>query len=176
VSPLAFDVAELSAEEQAIVAMATVLGIANGGYPAKAAAVQSALGMHPDRFEMLVDGLYERALVWRTGDQLSNLDELETVWLSELAAQALGPAARPRKTDWAALRKIVFARVFEHTDPHCLYCRTHGVPLVLDHALPVSRGGSNHPANLLPACERCNTSKGAKTFAEYMAWRKARGL
>jgi 5-methylcytosine-specific restriction endonuclease McrA len=44
----------------------------------------------------------------------------------------------------------------------------------LDHAIPLSRGGTNWPANIRPACEFCNTSKGAKTVTEFIAYRAAR--
>ncbi len=53
----------------------------------------------------------------------------------------------------------------------CSYC---GGPYEhLDHAISVSRGGTNWPANLRPACERCNLSKGAKSAFEFIAWRLA---
>jgi hypothetical protein len=39
----------------------------------------------------------------------------------------------------------------------------------LDHVLPESRGGGADPINILPSCERCNCSKGARTPSE---WRK----
>jgi 5-methylcytosine-specific restriction endonuclease McrA len=32
----------------------------------------------------------------------------------------------------------------------------------IDHVIPVSRGGTNWPANLRPACEQCNLRKGTK--------------
>jgi 5-methylcytosine-specific restriction endonuclease McrA len=52
----------------------------------------------------------------------------------------------------------------------CRYC---GKPLsastlTLDHAVPLSRGGSNWPSNLLPACGSCNSIKNTKTFMEFM--------
>lgn len=37
----------------------------------------------------------------------------------------------------------------------------------LDHKIPLSRGGSNWPANLCWACPTCNTSKGARTPDEF---------
>ena len=37
----------------------------------------------------------------------------------------------------------------------------------LDHVLPVSRGGSDCPQNLVAACRRCNSSKGNKTIPEW---------
>jgi 5-methylcytosine-specific restriction endonuclease McrA len=32
----------------------------------------------------------------------------------------------------------------------------------LDHVIPLARGGSNWPANLRPACRRCNRQKGTR--------------
>lgn len=32
----------------------------------------------------------------------------------------------------------------------------------VDHVVPLARGGSNWPANLRPACKRCNFSRGAR--------------
>lgn len=50
----------------------------------------------------------------------------------------------------------------------CAYC---GDPYeVLDHAIPISRGGTNHAANIRPACQACNLSKHAKTPAEFAVW------
>jgi 5-methylcytosine-specific restriction endonuclease McrA len=47
----------------------------------------------------------------------------------------------------------------------CAYCdalATH-----LDHVEPLSKGGTDTEANIVPACARCNLSKGAKTLAEW---------
>ncbi len=35
-------------------------------------------------------------------------------------------------------------------------------PLEVDHKIPVSHGGSNHPSNLQILCRRCNIGKGAR--------------
>ena len=40
----------------------------------------------------------------------------------------------------------------------CVYCL--GAAASIDHVDPVMRGGSNGVANLVPACRKCNTSKG----------------
>ena len=52
----------------------------------------------------------------------------------------------------------------------CRYCgcalssdSTH-----IDHAIPLSRGGSTTIANLRAACSKCNLEKGDKTEDEYM--------
>jgi len=53
----------------------------------------------------------------------------------------------------------------------CAYCsRSYEC---IDHVIPLSRGGSNWPANLMPACKSCNSSKGDKTLEE---WKVCRGF
>lgn len=44
----------------------------------------------------------------------------------------------------------------------------------VDHAIPVSRGGTNDPINLVAACYRCNIDKGDHTLQEYTAMRGSR--
>lgn len=51
----------------------------------------------------------------------------------------------------------------------CAYCK---IPLTVktvtkDHKIPLVKGGSNWPANLVPACHRCNSGKGAKNYGEF---------
>jgi 5-methylcytosine-specific restriction endonuclease McrA len=55
----------------------------------------------------------------------------------------------------------------------CQYCHWHGlyVYLVADHDIPVSRGGTDVPWNLVTACRGCNWQKGDMTGAEYRSWR-----
>lgn len=50
---------------------------------------------------------------------------------------------------------------------HCVYCAkilTEST-LTIDHRIPLARGGTNWPANLLPACKPCNSRKGARWVA-----------
>lgn len=49
-----------------------------------------------------------------------------------------------------------------------------GNPPQLDHDVPRSKGGRDVLENLVCACSRCNSQKGAKTGEEYRAWLKAR--
>lgn len=45
----------------------------------------------------------------------------------------------------------------------CFYCGAKvGKKYHVDHVIPVSKGGSNGPENLVIACRPCNDSKGAK--------------
>jgi hypothetical protein len=47
----------------------------------------------------------------------------------------------------------------------CYYCG--GPHEALDHRIPLSRGGPHLPANLVPSCQWCNSSKGSKTETEF---------
>jgi hypothetical protein len=49
----------------------------------------------------------------------------------------------------------------------CQYCGSKKKPLHCDHIMPISRGGSNDPSNLIAACQRCNLSKHDKTLQEW---------
>jgi 5-methylcytosine-specific restriction endonuclease McrA len=53
----------------------------------------------------------------------------------------------------------------------CVYCsRTPGQAKIhVDHAIPLSRGGSDAWHNLVPACEPCNLRKNSKTPEEFLA-------
>jgi 5-methylcytosine-specific restriction endonuclease McrA len=44
----------------------------------------------------------------------------------------------------------------------CLCCGATGVPLHIDHVIPLARGGRNDISNLQPLCKRCNSRKYAK--------------
>jgi hypothetical protein len=56
----------------------------------------------------------------------------------------------------------------------CAYCG--GMPAVVDHIMPLSRGGTDDRANLAPACRACNMEKLDFTPAEYRAYREEEGL
>lgn len=55
----------------------------------------------------------------------------------------------------------------------CTYCGATGKDRAMhvDHAIPLSRGGSDEWHNLVPACEPCNLEKHAKTPEEFAASR-----
>lgn len=48
----------------------------------------------------------------------------------------------------------------------CAYCGVRA-PLQADHRTPLSRGGSNFIANILPACQSCNCRKARTTEREF---------
>ena len=63
---------------------------------------------------------------------------------------------RPGRWEWTKLRARILA-----SRPTCAICGTRPATTV-DHIRPVSRGGTDHPSNLQPACWPCNQAKGAR--------------
>jgi len=55
----------------------------------------------------------------------------------------------------------LFVRLVLRDGPACACCGTTE-KLVVDHIVPISRGGSDDIANLQILCRRCNASKGAR--------------
>ena len=64
--------------------------------------------------------------------------------------------------------------VFTKWGRKCVYCDKEDIPLNLDHVHPRSRGGSNRPSNLLPACISCNRRKGNCGVREFLKNQPAR--
>ena len=64
-------------------------------------------------------------------------------------------------------------RLYGEQEGVCAGCDTHFPFRVMDvdHLLPRSRGGTDHPDNLQLLCSGCNRSKGGKTMAEWLAAR-----
>lgn len=50
----------------------------------------------------------------------------------------------------------------------CHYCRVRPA-IGMDHVLPRTRGGTDEPDNLVPACGHCNSSKGNSTPEEWFS-------
>ncbi len=69
-------------------------------------------------------------------------------------------------------------RIFHKTDGWCEYCgkklawSNYGNPngrggWEVDHSIPLSKGGTDHLNNLVPACIPCNREKGNLTGRQY---------
>jgi 5-methylcytosine-specific restriction endonuclease McrA len=48
----------------------------------------------------------------------------------------------------------------------CCWCGSHQA-ITIDHFLPISKGGTHSPSNLLPACNSCNGRKQARDPCEW---------
>ena len=49
----------------------------------------------------------------------------------------------------------------------CAYCGSKSKRLTLDHVVASSQGGINSWLNLVPACAKCNSSKGSKNLTDW---------
>ena len=74
---------------------------------------------------------------------------------------------------WTWSEFMAVARKFDYC---CAYCGVKPERLDPDHVVPLSRGGSDSPSNLLPACLMCNSSKCAMTLSEWSDWLASRGM
>ncbi len=63
---------------------------------------------------------------------------------------------------WRAMRKEMLEEAI------CHWCK-RAKATELDHLVEIDRGGTNSPDNLVPACKRCNSRRGA----EYLAKKRA---
>lgn len=63
-------------------------------------------------------------------------------------------------------------RLLDQQENRCFYCAASLAGYEVDHRIPLSRGGTNSPDNIVVACRGCNRSKGAKTAEEFMAVRR----
>lgn len=110
--------------------------------------------------------------------------ELQRQWRvtnsARFRASAIGYVARRR----ARLANATVER-FTAEDLHaswverglsgCVYC-PDGAYEQADHVVPLALGGAHAIANLVPACERCNKSKGSKHLDEWLPSHQARLL
>lgn len=66
----------------------------------------------------------------------------------------------------SSIPKSTRQQVLTDADHCCQYCRTSsrliGMPLILDHIMPQSLGGTDDRKNLAASCYRCNEFKGAR--------------
>lgn len=82
--------------------------------------------------------------------------------------RALKASARGSHTPQQWLEKVAYYGW------HCFYCSLilNKSTLTQDHAIPLSKGGTNFTANLLPCCGFCNSAKKDRTVFEFLAKRK----
>lgn len=62
--------------------------------------------------------------------------------------------------EWASI-----VRLFGNS---CAYCEEIGQRFHLEHVVPISRGGDTVKENVVPACRKCNLTKGARTPKEWL--------
>ena len=57
--------------------------------------------------------------------------------------------------------------IFKHQHGKCYYCKCELGLYHVDHVIPLSRGGSNGPENIVLACAHCNSTKNNKMPHEW---------
>ena len=72
-------------------------------------------------------------------------------------------AKEKHKTVKARVREGIKSE-FNHC---CAYCGSKSKRLSLDHVLAESKGGKDSWSNLVPACAKCNISKGSKNLTDW---------
>jgi hypothetical protein len=69
----------------------------------------------------------------------------------------------------ASVPQSIRQQVISDANQCCEYCQTQqrltGMPLVIDHIVPLSKDGSSDRANLAASCYRCNEFKGVRMNA-----------
>jgi 5-methylcytosine-specific restriction endonuclease McrA len=68
-------------------------------------------------------------------------------------------------------KRQVKRATFRDCGRRCVYCGT-GLGLenaTLDHVIPLSRGGTHAPGNLVSACQSCNQRKGSLLPTEFFS-------
>lgn len=73
--------------------------------------------------------------------------------------------ARHKNAPGFSTKEQIQAR-FDYYGNKCYYCGDSS-NLQMEHRIPLSRGGSNWPANIVPACRGCNSKKSTQTEAEF---------
>lgn len=107
---------------------------------------QESFGQQPDRVRMCYG--YGRMSDWYTIDADP-----------KHVAKERERARKLRKSQWWRA-KVGGGR--------CHYCERKFAPkeLTMDHIVPVARGGTSTPGNVVPACKECNSNKKLETPAE----------
>lgn len=147
-------------------------------------------GDHHERLEE-VEAAFKLALK-AAGEAEDNFEALVRYWSAEHQRLTVGINAAEgrisqlteRLKEHALHNTEVRETVWNMTGGKCFYCEVELIRCVgdeqdrsrcfhIDHIVPKVSGGPDHISNYAPACERCNISKGSKSFFEFLLWRKA---
>ncbi len=88
-----------------------------------------------------------------------------------LARSPRGLSRHARRVLHQQHKRQVKRETFRDCGRRCVYCGSAlGLEnATLDHVIPLSRGGSHYPGNLVSACQPCNQLKGSLLPAEFFA-------
>lgn len=78
---------------------------------------------------------------------------------------ALKRGRAKQKGGWYLTTEKVLARIAYYAG-RCYYCGCEAD--TMDHRIPLARGGTHFPSNLVPACRVCNSRKYTRTEREFL--------
>ena len=139
--------------------------------------------------EVAVDVHSEWSALGKLKEELSEVGDAWKATIDEVVSAKVNAETRvaeltERLKEHALHNADVRETVWAMTSGKCFYCEVDLIRCVggeqdrsrcfhIDHIVPKVSGGPDHISNYVPACERCNISKNAKSFVEFLAWRKA---
>lgn len=74
--------------------------------------------------------------------------------------------ARLRDNHSPGVSEAQWEAIWDWFGGKCAYCL--GPAREIEHLIPISGGGRDEPSNVVPACKRCNTSKGKKPLLQWL--------
>lgn len=88
-----------------------------------------------------------------------------------LARAPRGVSRHARQVLHQQHKRHIKRATFRDCGRRCVYCATAlGLEnATLDHVIPLARGGTHHPGNLVAACQECNQLKGSLLPTEFFA-------
>ena len=87
---------------------------------------------------------------------------------------AMGANRRARKYNnpgYVGVSGQEWLRILKRAAGRCFYCGNYSDHLVMEHVIPLSRGGRHAPGNVVAACRKCNDEKNDLFVSE---WRHGR--
>lgn len=108
-----------------------------------------------------------------TSEQVNNMpfEERHDIWMTYITVYNRQQSQRRRaqmrdSTNHFSPEDI--RNLLLHQEGRCAYCRqSFESDWHIEHVVPLSRGGSNGPENVVLACADCNLNKGARTLQEW---------
>lgn len=152
----------LSFAGRAVLATTAALLVEHQHDQVPAKSIKACLGLSDDAWIATRDELFEAGVMYEAYDPSWDGELVSLMRGDDLLQSAIGPGGRPSAKEWADLTSTTF----REKGRTCVYCA--GPATAIDHVVPVVRGGSNHFANLVPACGTCNSSKGGRLLEDWL--------
>jgi hypothetical protein len=118
---------------------------------------------------LLSEFIIEIVVIWTHYD-LERFAELRSKRMTEVNTSCAAERKGWNGSSW--IRKEKRLAIYLRDGFECNYCGTdlHDAKpedINLDHITPRCEGGSNHESNLITACKKCNSGRGAKPVKQY---------